>query len=61
MEVPHTDLSEVTGMIFVEIGAVVVLTTGHTATTGMLSVLADSSMTSGDVAAAMRHLLAMSL
>ena len=61
MEEPHADLSEVTGVIFVEIGAVVVLTTGHTATTGMFSVLADSSMTGGDVAAAMRYLLAMLL
>ena len=40
VEVPHTNLSEVTGMVLVDVGAVVVLTTGHTTTTGMLAVLA---------------------
>ena len=55
MEVSHADLSEVTGVILVEIGAVVVLTTRHTATTGVLPVLAHSSMTGGDVAAAVRE------
>jgi hypothetical protein len=52
VEVSHANLSEVTWMVLVEIGAVVMLATGHTATTGMLSVLADSSMTGGDVTAA---------
>ena len=52
VEVPHADLSEVTWMVLVEIRAVVMLATGHTATTGMLPVLAHSSMTGGDVAAA---------
>ena len=67
MEVTHTDLSEVTGVVLVNVGAVVVLTTlkallvtshncirrvetyGHTTTTGMLPVLSDTSVTSGDV------------
>lgn len=52
VEVSHTDFSEVTRMVLVEIGSVMMLATGHTATTGMLPVLADSSMTSGDVTAA---------
>ena len=52
VEVSHADFSEVTWMVLVEIGAVMMLTTGHTATTGMLPVLADSSMTGGDVTAA---------
>jgi hypothetical protein len=39
VEVSHTDLSEVTGMVLVDVGPVVVLTTGHTTTTGMLAVL----------------------
>jgi hypothetical protein len=52
VEVPHANLSEITWMVLVEIGAVMVLATGHTATTGVLSVLADSSMTGGDVTAA---------
>lgn len=53
VEVPHTDLTEVTGVVLVEVGAVVVLTTGHTATTGMLTVLANTTVTGGDMTAAM--------
>lgn len=52
MEVPHADLSEVTRMVFVHVGAVVVLTTGKTATTWVLPVLADTTMTGRDVTAA---------
>lgn len=59
MKVPHTDFTEVPWVILVEVGAVVVLATGHTATTGMLSVLTDSSMTGGDVAAAEEWKLAI--
>jgi hypothetical protein len=33
VEVPHTNLTEVTGMVLVDVSTVVVLTTGHTATT----------------------------
>lgn len=36
VEAPHTDLTEVTRMVLVEVGTVVVLTTGHTTTTGVL-------------------------
>ena len=39
-------------MVLVEIGAVMMLATCHTATTRVLSVLAYTSMTGGDVAAA---------
>lgn len=53
--VAHTDLSEVTGVVLVDVGAVVVLSTGHTATTGMLAVLADTSVTGGDVTAAAKE------
>lgn len=52
VEVAHTDLSEVTWMVLVDVGAVVVLTTGHTTTTGMLPVLADTTVTGRDVTAA---------
>jgi hypothetical protein len=51
MEVPHADLSEVTGMVLIDVGAVMVLTTGHTTTTRMLSVLADTALTGGHMAA----------
>lgn len=36
VESSHTNLTEVTGMVFVEVRTVVVLTTGHTTTTGVL-------------------------
>jgi hypothetical protein len=52
VEVPHTDLTEVTGVVLVEVGAVVVLTTGHTTTTGMLTVLSDTTVTGGNMTAA---------
>lgn len=57
MEVSHANLSEVTRMVLVDVGAVVVLATGHTTTTWMLAVLADTTVTGGDVAAAVRMLL----
>ena len=47
-------------MIFVEIGPVVMLSTRHTTSTRMLSVLANAAVTSGDMAAAGRmSMLAM--
>lgn len=57
VEVSHADLSKVTGMVLVEIGPVVVLTTGHTATTGMLAVLANTTVTSGNMTAAKREVI----
>lgn len=50
MEVPHTNLTEVTRVVLVDVGTVVVLTTGHTATTGRLAVLADTTFTGRDMA-----------
>jgi hypothetical protein len=47
--VPHTNLTEVTRMVLVEIDTVMVLTTSITATTGVLPVLANTTMTSTDV------------
>jgi hypothetical protein len=55
VEVPHTNLTEVTGMVLVEVGTVVVLTTGHTTTTGVLTVLADTTVTGGHMTAARRR------
>ena len=54
VEVPHTDLSKVTRVVLVDVRPVVVLATSHTATTGMLAVLSDTSMTGGDVTATTR-------
>jgi len=42
VEVAHTDLTEVTRMELVKVDTVVMLTTGITATTGMLAMLANS-------------------
>lgn len=36
VETSHTNLTEVTRVVLVEVGSVVVLTTGHTTTTGVL-------------------------
>ena len=57
MEIPHPDLSKVSRVIFVEVRAVVVLTSGHTAATGVLSMFTDAAMTCGDVAATVYALL----
>jgi hypothetical protein len=46
METTHADFTEVAGMVSVEIGAVVMKTTGHTATSGMFAVLSHTAMTS---------------
>ena len=52
MEIAHPHLAKVPGMVFVEICAVVMLPSGHTATAGMLAVFAYAAVTGGDVAAA---------
>lgn len=51
MEISHPHFSEITRMIFIQIDAVMVLTTGHTTPTGMLAVLAYTAVTGGDVPA----------
>lgn len=61
MEVSHTDLSEVTRMVLVHVGSVVVLTTSKTTTTGMLAVLSYTTVTGGNVSAAVKQLSAYSL
>jgi hypothetical protein len=58
VEVSHTNLTEVTRVVLVDVGSVVVLTTGHTTTTGMLAVLADTTVTGRDVATAEKKKLA---
>jgi len=49
MELAHTDLTEVTRMVLVEEDAVMVLTTGITTTSRMLTVLSDTTVTGGHV------------
>lgn len=59
VEVSHTNLSEVTWMVLVQVGTVVVLTTSKTTSTWMLAVLADTSLTGGNMSAAMKNVSTM--
>jgi len=52
VEVPHANLPKVTRMIFIEVRSVVMLSSGHTTSTGMLAMLANTSVAGGDMAAA---------
>jgi len=56
---PHADLSEVTRMVLVEIDSVVMLTTGVTATTGVLAVFSDATMTVAHVTSQLSRLLGL--
>ena len=58
VEVSHTDLSEVTWMVLIQIGSVVMLTTCETSTTGMLAVLSYTTVSGGNVTAAGKKELA---
>ncbi len=57
VEVPHTNLAEVTGMVLVEVDSVMMLTTGITTTSGMLPVLANTTMSMGHVSSQLPGLL----
>ena len=52
MEISHPNLPKVSGVVFVEIRSVMMLSTSHTATTWMLAVFTDTTVAGGDVAAA---------
>jgi len=54
VEVSHTDLSEVTRMVLVHVGSVVMLTTSETTTTGMFAMLSYTSVSGRDMTAAMK-------
>lgn len=45
VEIPHAHLTEVTWVVLVEVDAMVMLTAGVTSTSGMLTVLANTTMT----------------
>jgi len=51
MEMPHSDFAKVSGMVLVHVRAVMVQATSKTTTTGMLAMLANTSMACGDMAA----------
>ena len=57
VEVPHSNLSEVSRMVLVEVNSVMVLTTSVSATSGVLPVLSDPSMTVGHVSSQLPGLL----
>ena len=57
VEVPHSDLSEVPGVVLVKVDPVVVLTTGVSATSGVLPVLSDPSVTMGHMSSQLPGLL----
>ena len=54
VEVSHAHFSKVTGMVFVEVCSMMMLSTCHTTATRMLSVLANAAVTGGDMATASR-------
>jgi len=45
VEISHADFAEIARMVFVDVRAVMMLTTSHTTTTRMLSVFPYSTMT----------------
>merc|ERR1712086_253889 len=59
VEVAHTDLTEVTGMVLVKVDTVMMLTTGKTATSAVttFSVLANTTLAMTDLAAHLAGLL----
>ena len=54
MEIAHADLPKVTGMVFVQIRPMVMLSTRHTPTTWMLAMLAYTAVAGGYMAATVR-------
>jgi len=51
MELTHTDFTEVTRVIFIEEGSVMVLSSSVTATTWMFAMLSDTTVSHGDMSA----------
>ena len=60
VEVAHTDLTEVTRVILIEQGTVMVSTTSVTTTSWVLTVLANTTVTSRDVSSQLTCLLELS-
>lgn len=61
MEVPHANLAEITRMVFIKIDAVMVHATSVTATSRMLAVLADTTMTVADMTTELPGLLPLDI
>lgn len=61
VEVPHTNFAEVTRMVFVEVDAVMVHATSVTATSRMLAVLANTTMTVAHMTTQLPRLLPLNV
>ena len=57
VEVSHADLPKIPRMVFVKICTVMMESTCHTATTGMLAMFAYAAMAGGDVTATVAEVL----
>ena len=57
VEVPHTDFAEITWMVLVKVDTMVMLTTSVTATSGMLPVFTNATMTMRNMASKLPCLL----
>jgi hypothetical protein len=54
MEIPHADLPKVSRMVLVQVRSVVMLSTSETSSTWMLAMLSYTTVTGGDMAAAVQ-------
>ena len=61
VEISHANFPKVTRMVLVEICSVMMLSTGHTTSTRMLSMLANTAVAGGDVAPATRLMSVIAL
>ena len=57
VEVPHTNFTEVAGMVFVKVNTMMMLTTSVTATSRMFPMLANTAMTMGHMSTKLPGLL----
>merc|ERR1740129_501273 len=57
VEVPHTDFAEITWMVLIKVDTMVMLSTGVTATSGMLPVFTNATMTMRNMASKLPGLL----
>ena len=58
MKVPHSDFAKITRVVLVEICSVMMLSTSHTSSTGMLAMFPHTTVTSGDITATIGGVLA---
>jgi hypothetical protein len=59
VEIAHSNLAEISRMVLVHVRSVVVLASGQTSTTGMLAVLAYTTVSSRDMAATVKVVVSL--